>query len=138
MLALIITKKYKGTKMKKTNRKNKTNQVVTWPTGIFTHKDAMAINSHFESITLRTRINGAKKDGTVTHVGVIRNGMGRPSDVYAYGPVTQVHLDEAKNRQVILAKDLSVNVLSISKDAQTEQPAVLPDVLEAKTNVTTA
>lgn len=135
---MLITTKYKGNKMKKTNRKNKTNQVVTWPTGIFTHKDAMAINAHFEPITLRTRINGAKKAGTVTLMGAIRNGMGRPSDVYVYGPVTQVHLDEAKNRQVILAKDLSVNVLSISKDTQLEQPAQLPEVLETKSNIAAA
>ena len=45
--------------MKKTDRKNKTNLTITWPTSIFTIKELNDKNSEFVEITLRVRLRTA-------------------------------------------------------------------------------
>jgi hypothetical protein len=84
--------------MNKTDRKNKTNLIVTWPEHgkLFTIKDLMAANPEFVEITLRVRVDKAiKKDNTVAIVGYKNTGKGRPTMILAMAPVTQQMLDDA-------------------------------------------
>ena len=67
-----------NTTIKKTNRKNKTNLTVKWLKGFFTIEDLNAANSNFVEITLRSRVNSAKKDNVIDDIGCIHNGKGRP------------------------------------------------------------
>jgi hypothetical protein len=100
--------------MKKTDRKNKTNLTVTWPSNVFTIKELNANNPEFVEITLRVRMKKAMESGEITEIGVLHNGKGRPTLVFAYGTPTKEHIEEAKSRQVILKDDSTVNVIKIT------------------------
>ena len=100
--------------MKKTDRKNKTNQTVNWPSNIFTIKELNAQNPEFVEITLRTRMKKSMDSGEITDIGVLHNGKGRPTLVFVYGTPTKEHIEEAKSRQVILKDVSSVNVVKIT------------------------
>jgi len=114
--------------MKKTDRKNKTGLVVTWPTNLFTIEECNKANPNFVNITLRVRIKNAITAGTVNELGYLHNGKGRPRSVMVAGPITQDHLAAAKNRGVIFKAGLSVNVMNV--------PTVKADPLEAVTSET--
>lgn len=112
--------------MKKTDRKNKTNLTVTWPSNIFTIKELNAANPDFVEITLRVRLKKAIESGEVNDVGVLHNGKGRPTIVFVYGTPTEAHIDEAKTREVILKDSLVVNVLKVDNNkTATSNPAVI-------------
>lgn len=84
--------------MNKTDRKNRTNLVVTWPTngGYFEIKELKVCNPEFKDITLRVRLDKAiKKDKIVTVIGSRNSGKGRPTMVMAMAPVTQELLEKA-------------------------------------------
>jgi hypothetical protein len=100
--------------MKKTDRKNKTNLTVTWPSNVFTIKELNAQNTDFVEITLRVRMKKAMESGEITDIGVLHNGKGRPTLVFVYGTPTNEHIEEAKSRQVILKDVSSVNVIKIT------------------------
>jgi hypothetical protein len=100
--------------MKKTDRKNKTNQTINWPSNIFTIKELNAQNPDFVEITLRTRMKKSMDSGEITDIGVLHNGKGRPTLVFVYGTATNEHIEEAKSRQVILKDVSSVNVVKIT------------------------
>lgn len=99
--------------MKKTDRKNKTNQVINWPSNVFTITELNEKNDHFINITLRTRLKKEILDGNISEIGYLHNGKGRPRIVFACSPITQDHIAEAKSRGVILKDELSVNVVNI-------------------------
>ncbi len=113
--------------MKKTDRKNKTNLTVTWPSNIFTIKELNAQNPEFVEITLRVRMKKAMESGEITDIGVLHNGKGRPTLVFVHGTPTKEHLEEAKSRQVILKDASSVNVIKI-----TNTPTAV-DIFDRKT-----
>ncbi len=100
--------------MKKTDRKNKTNLTVTWPSNVFTIKELNASNPEFVEITLRVRMKKAIESGEITEIGVLHNGKGRPTLVFVHGTPTKEHIEEAKNRQVILKDASTVNVIKIT------------------------
>jgi hypothetical protein len=100
--------------MKKTDRKNKTNLTVTWPSNIFTIKELNANNPEFVEITLRVRMKKAMESGEITEIGVLHNGKGRPTLVFVYGTPTKEHIEEAKSRQVILKDASTVNIIKIT------------------------
>ena len=100
--------------MKKTDRTNKTNLTVTWPSNVFTIKELNAQNTDFVEITLRVRMKKAIDSGEITDIGVLHNGKGRPTLVFVYGTPTKEHIEEAKSRQVILKDVSSVNVVKIT------------------------
>ena len=100
--------------MKKTDRKNKTNLTVTWPSNVYTIKELNAQNTDFVEITLRVRMKKAIDSGEITDIGVLHNGKGRPTLVFVYGTPTKEHIEEAKSRQVILKDVSSVNVVKIT------------------------
>jgi hypothetical protein len=100
--------------MKKTDRKNKTNLTVTWPSNIFTIKELNAQNPDFVEITLRVRMKKAIDSSEITEIGVLHNGKGRPTLVFVHGTPTKEHIEEAKSRQVILKNPPTVNVIKIT------------------------
>lgn len=109
--------------MKKTNRKNKTNMNINWPTSIFTIKDLHAANPDSVVITLRDKTKKAIQRGEVVEIGVLHNGLGRPTNVMVYGKVSDEHLTEAKAKSVVLKQqfvsesNVSVNVVTIDKSS---------------------
>jgi hypothetical protein len=108
---------------KKTNRKNKTNLTVTWPSAdkYFTIVDLMETNKEFIPITLRVRLKNAIDDGTVAEIGTIHGGKGRPKLAFAMNPVTEDVLATARQAEVVLHdKYNTVKVLDVtSKPTET-------------------
>lgn len=111
--------------MRKTDRKNKTNQTVTWPTNIFTIKELNGVNPEFVEITLRVRLKKALESGEVKEMGVLHNGKGRPTIVFVYGVPTESHIDDAKTRGVILKDGLVVNVLKVNQGSTSSSDVVI-------------
>jgi len=109
--------------MKKTDRKNKTNQVVKWPSAdsFFTVKTINADNSDFKEITLRVRLKTALDEGLISALGTIPGGKGRPTIAFAMNPVSSKALDAAKNAQVNLHDRYLVNVVNIKADSTASQ-----------------
>lgn len=95
---------------KKTERKNKTNQIINWPSAseYFTIDSLIENNKHLltasgSDITLRVKLNDAivnKK--TIAVIGTHNRGKGRPKLAFAMTPVTQLALDKAKNNGIML------------------------------------
>lgn len=110
--------------IKKTNRKNKTNLTVTWVNGFFTIEDLHAANPNFVEITLRSRLNIAKKENQIAEIGCIHSGKGRPKLVFANTPVTKEVLESARQAGVIFNENydsiavVSVDTVKIDIDEQ--------------------
>lgn len=114
--------------IKKTDRKNKTNQVITWPSNdsYFTIDSLLNSNVDFKEITLRVRVKNAIQDGTIVELGTIHGGKGRPKLAFAMAPVTDKAIQSAKNAEVLLKDCYStVNVMNI-KTVSTPEPTVEP------------
>lgn len=96
----------------KTDRKNKTNLSVNWPTHgeCFTIAELLANNPDFVEITLRVRVDRAiKKDGMVKLVGHKNVGKGRPKMMLAMEPVSKELLEKAYNQDGIQPPDVMIN-----------------------------
>ena len=119
--------------MKKTDRKNKTNLTITWPSNIFTIKELNEANKEFVEITLRVRLKRAIESGEVNDIGVIHNGKGRPTIVFVHGNPTAAHIEEAKSREVILKDGLTVNVMKIDAAASSKIVTIDADVSDKVT-----
>lgn len=120
---------------KKTNRKNKTNLTVTWPSAdkYFTIADLMETNKEFIPITLRVRLKNAIDDGTVVEIGTIHGGKGRPKLAFAMSPVTEDVLATARQAEVVLHdKYNTVKVLDV-----TSKPTETPVETEVEVSKTT-
>lgn len=118
--------------MKKTDRKNKTNLTVNWPTNTFTIKELNEANPEFVEITLRVRLKKAIETGEVNEMGVLHNGKGRPTIVFVHGMPTQAHIDEAKNREVILKDSVTVNVLTVDTNKTSANNEVIALNVDSK------
>jgi hypothetical protein len=100
--------------IKKTNRKNKTNLVVNWVNSFFTIEDLHAANPNFVEITLRSRLNSAKKENQIAEIGCIHSGKGRPKLVFATTPVSKELLESARQAGVIFNENYdSIAVVSV-------------------------
>jgi hypothetical protein len=125
--------------MNKTERKNKTNLEIIWPThgGYFTVNDLIALNPHFIKITLRVRLDGAiKKDKKVSIIGYKNLGKGRPSMILALNPVSQSVLDKAYNQDDVQRPEGNavIPVASVNTSTPTATvdatPTISPAVLQ--------
>lgn len=77
-------------------KKNKTNQVVTWPTAaLFTIRELHRLNPKFVEITLRVRLSKAIEAAKVVEIGSIPGEKGRPQKVFSLTPVTQLTFERA-------------------------------------------
>lgn len=122
--------------MKKTDRKNKTNLTIKWPTNTFTIKELNEANPEFVEITLRVRLKKAIETGEVNEMGVLHNGKGRPTIVFVHGTPTQAHIDEAKSREVILKDSVTVNVLMVDATKPSANDKVIALNVDSTNKVT--
>jgi len=101
--------------IRKTQRKNKTGQVINWPSHdeYFTIEELKASNPHMltttsSDITLRVRLSKAISENVVAEIGQKNSGKGRPLKVYTMMPVKQTSINKAST------DGISVNVPSIT------------------------
>lgn len=118
--------------MKKTDRKNKTNQAVTYPSCIFTIKELNELNPDIVTISLRDKVKKAIKRGELNVIGVLPNGKGRPTLVHVFGSITKAVIDEAKNKGVHLNRELLVEMVNINSTPK--ESVVVVNVDTTKTN----
>ena len=118
--------------MKKTDRKNKINQTVTYPSCIFTIKELNELNPDIVTISLRDKVKKAIKRGELNVIGVLPNGKGRTTLVHVFGSITKSIIDEAKSKGVHLNRELLVEMVNINSSAK--ESVVVVDVDTTKTN----
>lgn len=118
--------------MKKTDRKNKTNQAVTYPSCIFTIKELNELNPDIVTISLRDKVKKAIKRGELNVIGVLPNGKGRPTLVHVFGSITKAVIDEAKSKGVHLNRELLVEMVNINSTPK--ESVVVVTVDTTKTN----
>jgi hypothetical protein len=109
---------------KKTDRKNKTNLTVIWPSNdtYFGVSELSNLNSDFIAITLRVRLKNALDEGVVTQIGTVHGGKGRPKLAFAMSPVTEAAVTAARAAGVVLVdKYNTVNVLDVKAEAETTE-----------------
>ena len=109
---------------KKTDRKNKTNLTVTWPSNdtYFGVSDLANLNKDFIAITLRVRLKNALDEGVVTQIGSVHGGKGRPKLAFAMTPVTDAAINSARTAGVVLNdKYETVNVLDVKAETDTTE-----------------
>ncbi len=123
---------------RKTQRKNKTKQVLNWPSadGYFTIKQLVAMNQHMltnapkpSDITIRVRLKKAIDElNLVAEIGSKNCGKGRPEKAFAMRPVKQSALDQAKANGIILDSPKLLTVMDVSPTTQPTPttPAVTP------------
>ena len=113
--------------IKKTDRKNKTNQVIKWPSAdsFFTIKTINVDNSDFKEITLRVRLKNALEEGLISELGTIHGGKGRPTIAFAMTPVSPKAIEAAKNAEVLLHDRYMVNIVNIKVDSTSSQTEVM-------------
>jgi hypothetical protein len=119
---------------KKTDRKNKTNLTVTWPSNdtYFGVSELTNLNKDFIAITLRVRLKNALDEGVVTQIGTVHGGKGRPKLAFAMSPVTEAAITAARSAGVVLVdKYNTVNVLDVKAETDTTEHET---VTESKTN----
>lgn len=109
---------------KKTDRKNKTNLTVTWPSNdtYFGVSELTNINKDFIAITLRVRLKNALDEGVVTQIGTVHGGKGRPKLAFAMSPVTEAAIASARTAGVVLVdKYNTVNVLDVKAESESTE-----------------
>ncbi len=116
---------------KKTERKNKTNFVVTWPTTpFFTSEDVFALQPEAKQITLRVRLSKEIEKGKVAEIGCQTGGQGRPKKVYAFTPVPQSTLDLARSQNITLVDQSRLQklaaVAAVTPSLVATRPATVP------------
>jgi hypothetical protein len=88
---------------KKTERKNKTNLVVNWPTTpFFTIKELIQMNAGAKEITLRVRLTKEIEAGHAMEIGCKTGGQGRPQKVFAFAPISISTFELAKAANVTI------------------------------------
>lgn len=122
--------------IRKTQRKNKTKQVISWPAqdSYFTIDDLVKSNPHMltaatppSDITLRVRLSKAiTEENLVAIIGQRNCGKGRPKLVFAMRPVKQSVIDKAKTDGISLDMPKIMPVLEVSTTTQPSTPAVKP------------
>ena len=114
--------------IRKTQRKNKTKQIIAWPSNndYFTIKTLVTMNPHMltsapksSDITLRVRLNKAiYEENLVSVIGHRSCGKGRPELVFAMKPVTQFAIDKAKIDNIIIDVPRLVTVVDIPSQSK--------------------
>jgi hypothetical protein len=126
--------------IRKTQRKNKTKQVIVWPSHdtYFTIDTLIESNNHMlttsgSDITLRVRLNKAvTEENLVAVIGQRKSGKGRPQLVFAMRPVKQTTVDKASTDGISVSMTKVMPVMEI-----TNQTTATPTVTSV-TNITTA
>jgi len=114
---------------RKTQRKNKTNLVIKWPShddyfvispgddGSMASKALMTLNPEFVEITLRVRLKKAiEEDKLVVEIGSKNTGKGRPIKAFAMTPVSQLVREKAKHDGIIPPDSKSTPIIKVSSN----------------------
>lgn len=120
---------------KKTDRKNKTNLTVTWPSNdtYFGVNDLAQLNKDFIGITLRVRLKNALDEGIVSQIGTVHGGKGRPKLAFAMSPVSAAAITSAQTAGVMLVdKYNTVGVLDVKAQTNTTDESVVTETTSAK------
>lgn len=120
---------------KKTDRKNKTNLTVTWPSNdtYFGVNDLAQLNKDFIGITLRVRLKNALDEGIVSQIGTVHGGKGRPKLAFAMSPVSAAAIASAQTAGVMLVdKYNTVGVLDVKAQTNTTDENVVTETTSAK------
>jgi hypothetical protein len=114
---------------RKTQRKNKTKQVISWPSNdeYFTINDLVRLNPHMltgaskpSDITIRVRLAKAvKDDNLVSPIGQKNCGKGRPKVIYAMRPVKQIVIEKATTDGISLDMPKIMTVMEITPQLTT-------------------
>ena len=108
-------------------KKNKTNQVVTWPTAaLFTIKELHRLNPKFVEITLRVRLSKAIEGAQVAEIGCIPGEKGRPQKVFSMTPITQATFDKAFKEGISPVDNYKSLISMVSVNTQHATPTVNP------------
>jgi len=126
--------------IRKTQRKNKTKQVIAWPSHdtYFTIDTLIESNNHMlttsgSDITLRVRLNKAvTEENLVAVIGQRNSGKGRPQLVFAMRPVKQTAVEKASTDGISVSMAKVMPVMEITNQT-TATPTVTP-----VTNIATA
>lgn len=123
-------------KLTKTGRKNKTGLVVKWPSSWFTIKTLHENNKQFGAqITLRSRVEEAKKTEQLKCLGYMQSAKGRPQLVYAMTPVSEKTIADAKTNGMLDTSDI-ISVATI--DVNSTPSPQNPQKVSSGNNVTSA
>jgi hypothetical protein len=125
-------------KIRKTTRKNKTNQIMNWPSNddYFTIDSLILSNKHMltnsgSDITLRVKLMKAvnEEPKTVVVIGTTNTGKGRPQLVFAMCPVKPEVLEKAKLNKITLeSQDKLISVMEVNPKAITQTPTQITPV----------
>jgi hypothetical protein len=98
--------------MDKPKRKNKTKQLVTWPSSpYFTFNELLEANPHFtKKITLYVRLTNARDNGNLLEIASQPGNAGRPPKVFAITPLTTLTLDKAEKAGLTLVENIRSKV----------------------------
>ncbi len=89
--------------IRKTNRKNKTNIQLVYPTtSLWTLKELFELNASVKQITVRTKVTPRIEANEISVVGSKPQPKGRPQLVFSFNPTKQV-LDEAVSKGINLS-----------------------------------
>lgn len=116
-------------KIRKTTRKNKTNQTIHWPSNddyftidSLTHTNEHMLTNSGSDITLRVRLMKAVKEDpqTVAVIGTTNLGKGRPQLVFSMRPVKTEVLEKAKSNKIMLeSQDKLISVMEVKPQTST-------------------
>lgn len=129
--------------VRKTQRKNKTKQVIMWPSSdeYFTIDGLIASNQHMlttsgSDITLRVRLTRAIAENLVAEIGQRNSGKGRPQKVYSMRPVKQSAIDKAiaEGASVDIPKIMPIMEIALQQ-TPTVNPAAIPAEVSSMSNV---
>lgn len=129
--------------IRKTQRKNKTKQVISWPSHdtYFTIDSLIESNKHMltssgSDITLRVRLNKAitEEPFEVAVIGQRNSGKGRPQLVFAMRPVRQTAIDKAQSDGISISMAKVMPVMEISQ--QPTSVSTITPVTNIKSNQT--
>ena len=131
--------------IRKTQRKNKTKQVIVWPSNddYFTVKSLVTLNPHMltsapkpSDITLRVRLNKAiNEESLVAVIGHKNCGKGRPELVFAMKPIKQTAIDKAKADNIMIDMPRLVPVMDISSQPKVNITPITPVTVTAKQTI---
>lgn len=107
---------------RKTQRKNKTKQIIKWPSqdSYFTIDGLIEANPHMltssgSDITLRVRLNKAiNEENLVVVIGQRNTGKGRPQLAFAVRPLKQTAIDKAKADGIMLDMPKIITVMEVN------------------------
>jgi len=121
---------------RKTQRKNKTNLVMKWPSHdeYFTIKSLLEANPEFIKITLRVRVKKAIDElKTVVEIGSKNVKDGRPYKAYAMAPASKLALEKAHNDGIVPPSGMSLPIIQVNSNT----PITLVSSQPTVKNITT-